>query len=315
NGVDIHIVENIMPEVNLFAIETVNETIRELFQTLVIRAKGFDVAEEYMSARFIPTPRAAFLGVNLLARGYGREEGIGSIVTLDVGGATTDLYSNVSGNPLYIYPWNDPQKRQKRTILKTPNVPLAYRRVEGKYGLAYDAEYLVELERYKNGAMQRDLNELFHQSFPDCHIPEGDPFNRFLIERDGRSHDVPRTLEVRGTYEIDLDNYLTWIHDNPHHLPAAREEDWVRAFLASEVMRATTKNNVGYVKETDVYFLQYGVNFLAQETNVLLIGGAIYGRAREGKPEHFEDLRMISPKGPSSILKNTPFCVLTEGFS
>jgi hypothetical protein len=74
----------------------------------------------------------------------------------------------------------------------------------------------------------------------------------------------------------------------------AREENWVRAVLASEVMRATTKNNVGYVKETDVYFLQYGVNFLAQKTNLLLIGGAIYGRAREGKPEHFEDLRMIA---------------------
>jgi uncharacterized protein (TIGR01319 family) len=281
HGVDIHIVENIMPEVNLFAIETVNETIRELFQTVVIRAKGFDVAEEYMSARFIPTPRAAFLGVNLLARGYGQEEGIGSIVTLDVGGATTDFYSNVSGNPLYIYPWEDPQKRQKRTILKTPNVPLAYRRVEGKYGLAYDAEYLIEMERYQNGAMQQDVNELFHQSFPECHIPDDDPFNHFLIERNGKR-------------EIDLGNYLTWIHDNPHHLPLSREEDWIRAFLASEVMRATTKNNVGYVKETDVYFLQYGVNFLAQETNLLLIGGAIYGRAREGKSEHFEDLRLIA---------------------
>lgn len=281
HGVDIRVVENIMPEVNTFKIETVNEAIRELFQTVVIRGKGFDVAEEYMSARFIPTPRAAFLGVNLLAHGYGKEKGIGPIVALDVGGATTDFYSNVPGNPLYTYPWDDPRKRQKRTILKTPNVPLAYRRVEGKYGLAYDAENLVELERYKNGAMQRDLNELFNQKFSDRHVPENDPFSRFLIGRDGK-------------IEIDLGSYLKWIHDNPHSLPLTREEDWVRSFLTNEVMRVTTKNNVGYVKETDVYFLQYGVNFLDQETNLLLIGGAIYGRARKGKPEHLEDLHLIA---------------------
>lgn len=281
HGVDIHVVENIMPEVNLFAIETVNETIRELFQTVVIRGKGFDVAEEYMSARFIPTPRAAFLGVNLLAHGYGKEDGVGPIVALDVGGATTDFYANVPGNPLYVYPWDDASKKQKRTILKTPNVPLAYRRVEGKYGLAYDAEYLIELDRYQNGIMQRALNELFNQRFPDCHIAENDPFKCFLVQRDGGR-------------EIDLSGYLKWIHDNPHSLPLTREEDWVRAFLASEVMKATTKNNVGWVKETDVYFLQYGVNFFSQETNLLLIGGAIYGRAREGKPEQLEDLRLIA---------------------
>lgn len=51
---------------------------------------------------------------------------------------------------------------------------------------------------------------------------------------------------------------------------------------------------LGYVEETDVYFLQYGVNFLDQESNLLLIGGAIYGRAREGKSEQLEDLRLIA---------------------
>jgi hypothetical protein len=55
---------NVMPEINDFHIETVNEAIRELFQTVIIRAKGFDVVEEYMDAPFIPTPRAAFRGIN-----------------------------------------------------------------------------------------------------------------------------------------------------------------------------------------------------------------------------------------------------------
>ena len=280
-NVDIRVVGNIMPEVNQFAIETVNETVRELFQTVVIRGKGFDVAEQYMDAPFIPTPRAAFLGVNLLVRGYGKEAGVGPLVCLDVGGATTDFYANVSGNPLYLYPWDVAEKRNKRTILKTPNMPLAYRRVEGKYGMAYNAENLVEIDRYRSGEMQADLNRLFSQRFPTLSLADDDPLSDF-VRRDGK------------TYEMDLGRYINWIHENPHELPRSREESWIRAFMTQEVMRVTTRNNVGHARETDVYFLQYGVNFLSQPTNILMVGGTIYGKARDGSEEQLEDLRLIA---------------------
>ncbi len=59
-------------------------------------------------------------------------------------------------------------------------------------------------------------------------------------------------------------------------------------------MRIATKNNVGYVRETDVYCLQYGVNFFSQPTNVLLVGGTIYGKARDGSEEQLEDLALIA---------------------
>ena len=121
--VDIRITENVMPEVNQFQIEVVNEAICELFQTVIIRGKGFDVVEEYMDAPFMPTPRAAFRGINLLARGYGNEPGIGNILALDIGGATTDFYSNVLDNPLYNYPGDDNLRKVKRTILKTRQRP------------------------------------------------------------------------------------------------------------------------------------------------------------------------------------------------
>jgi uncharacterized protein (TIGR01319 family) len=158
NDVDIRLTENVMPEVNHFQIEVVNEVIRELFQTVIIRGKGFDVAEAYMSDKFIPTPRAAFRGINLLAKGFGDQPGLGNIMALDIGGATTDFYSNVLDNPLYIYPGQDNTKRLKRTILKTPNTPLAYRRVEGKYGLSYNAENIKEIPRFQRGSMAHDLN-------------------------------------------------------------------------------------------------------------------------------------------------------------
>ena len=278
--VDIRITDNIMPEVNQYSIETINEVIRELFQTVIIRGKGFDVVEEFMSAKFLPTPRAAFLGINLLAKGYGEQTGLGNIVGLDIGGCTTDFFANVRQNPLYTYPWEDAKKKVKRTILKTPNAPLAYRRVEGKYGLSYNAENLMDLEKFKNGKMKEELDDFFNALFPDF-VPQNDHFAKFCIRKNGK-------------WEIALGPYVQWIHANPHHLPATRIENGVRSFLAKEIMAVATGRNVGYVTETDTYFLQYGVNFYTNECTLLLIGGPIYHKCREGFDYNWEDLRLIA---------------------
>jgi uncharacterized protein (TIGR01319 family) len=278
-GVDIRVTPNVMPEVNTFHIEAVNEEIRELFQTIIIRGKGFDVVEEYMSAPFIPTPRAAFRGINLLAKGYGDEGGLGNIMALDIGGATTDFYSNVNDNPLYAYPGNDPIRKVKRTILKTPNTPLAYRRVEGKYGLAYDAENVKELDRFQSGAMKRDLESFLVWGYPNFH-PNEDDFGDFVRRMGDR-------------LDFNLDRYLSYLTANPHALPSSDEENAVRSFLAKEIMAATTGRNLGYVKETDTYFLQYGVNFFNQPCSTLLIGGTIYHKCKEDG-DFRRDLKLIA---------------------
>ena len=278
--VDIRIANNIMPEVNQYSIETINEVIRELFQTIIIRGKGFDVVEEFMSAKFLPTPRAAFLGINLLAKGYGNQTGLGNIVGLDIGGCTTDFFANVRRNPLYSYPWEDARKKVKRTILKTPNAPLAYRRVEGKYGLSYNAENLMELEKFKSGKMKEELSDFFTIKFPDF-VPQNDHFAKFCTRKNGR-------------WEIDLGPYVQWIHANPLHLPQTRIENAVRSFLAKEIMAVATGRHVGYAVETDTYFLQYGVNFFTDECTLLLIGGPIYHKCQEGFDYNWEDLRLIA---------------------
>ncbi|GAB4543854.1 MAG: hypothetical protein Kow0063_37380 [Anaerolineae bacterium] len=280
-GVDIRVTPNVMPEVNEFHIEVVNEAIRNLFQTVIIRGKGFDVVEEYMDAPFLPTPRAAFRGINLLANGYNNEEGLGNILALDIGGATTDFYSNVRDNPLYQFPGDDPRRRVKRTILKTPNVPLVYRRVEGKYGLSYNAENLKELPRYQNGAMARELNQYLAARFP-LEFRSGDDQFRYFV----RSHD--------GTAQVELGEYLSWISEHPHAMPATTLENAARSFLAKEIMAAATGKHVGWVDETETYFLQYGVNFFSQPVTVLLIGGTIYHKMRDKEPGYQEDLALIA---------------------
>ena len=280
-NVDIHVTANVMPEINEFHIEVVNETIRRLFQTVIIRGKGFDVVEEYMSAPFIPTPRAAFRGINLLANGYGNEEGLGDIVALDIGGATTDFYSNVSDNPLYTFPGEDAQRKVKRTILKTPNVPLVYRRVEGKYGLSYNAENLKELKRFQDGSMARDLNLYLADRLPDEFAPGDDQFRSFVLRKNGSS-------------EVALGEYLSWISQNPLQTPQSRLENAAASFLAKEIMAVATSKHVGHVDETETYFLQYGVNYFNQPVTLLLIGGTIYHKCRDQEPGYLDDLAVVA---------------------
>jgi len=281
HGLDFRVTPNVMPEVNEFRIEVVNEAIRELFQTVIIRGKGFDVVEEYMDAPFIPTPRAAFRGINLLANGYGSQEGLGNILALDIGGATTDFYSNVDDNPLYLFPGDDPKRKVKRTILKTPNVPLVYRRVEGKFGLSYNAINLKEIPRFQDKSMTREMSEYLSGRFPDKFGPGEDQFRRFI-----RSYN--------GFYQVDLDSYLTWISKNPHATPRTQLENAGQSFLAKEIMAVATGKHAGSVKETETYFLQHGVNFFNQPVTVLLIGGTIYHKCRDQKPGYQEDLALIA---------------------
>ena len=279
NNVDFRIAPNVMPEINDFHIEVVNEAIRELFQTVIIRGKGFDVVEEYMDAPFIPTPRACFRGIELLAHGYGHEEGLGNILALDIGGATTDFYSMVRDNPLYLYPGDDRKKKVKRTILKTPNTPLSYRRVEGKYGLSYNAINLKELPQFESGNLRARLSDFLAARFPD-YQPGNDQLGRF-VHRDGR-------------LEVNLDRYLSWISENPHRNAIGQVENSARSYLAREIMAVATEKHVGRVQETDTYFLQYGVNFFNQPTTVLLIGGTIYHKCRDQEPGYLDDLRLIA---------------------
>lgn len=299
NNVDIRITENVMPEVNEFRIEVVNEVIRELFQTVIIRGKGFDVVEEYMSDKFIPTPRAAFRGINLLAKGFGNEPGLGNIMALDIGGATTDFYSNVLDNPLYVYPGDDNAKRLKRTILKTPNTPLAYRRVEGKYGLSYNAENIKELPRFKRGSLARDLNHYLSDNFANVAIDPNDQFSQFVSK-------------TSWGLMVDVDGYLSWVSANPLQMPLTRLENATRSYLAKEIMAIATKRNLGFVEETETYFMQYGVNFFNQPVTTLLIGGTIYHKMKSNNQDLMNDLHLIAqgaqytPKEPNVLRPTGP---------
>ena len=67
-----------------------------------MHAKGIDRAATRFDAVLMPTPAAAVMdGAKLLANGAaGYGEGLGPLIVIDVGGATTDVHSIADGKPV-----------------------------------------------------------------------------------------------------------------------------------------------------------------------------------------------------------------------
>jgi hypothetical protein len=104
--------------------------------------------------------------------------------------------------------------------------PWSYRRVEGKYGLSYNAENLKELEQFKigNGSAAGACPISLRGRFP-AYRPGDDQASWAICHRADRP------------VEINLDGYLSWISDNPH--PTRKRPKWRTApasYLAREIM-------------------------------------------------------------------------------
>ena len=92
-GINGFICDNVMPKINILNIDSAREKIREIFLKQIIEAKGIKKIESEIDEVVLPTPKAVLDAAKLLSEGYLNEEGFGEIVVLDIGGATTDMYS------------------------------------------------------------------------------------------------------------------------------------------------------------------------------------------------------------------------------
>lgn len=109
--------ENVMPEVGEVNARGVSDLIREIFADHVIKAKGIDRILELTGRIVTPTPAAVFAGLELLSNGT-KGDGLGDLVAVDVGGATTDVYSFTHGQPTRpdVFPRGLREPYGKRTV-------------------------------------------------------------------------------------------------------------------------------------------------------------------------------------------------------
>jgi uncharacterized protein (TIGR01319 family) len=123
---------NVMPEFNRLDIEPARAAIRRIFIERIVHAKGIDRAREAFDAVLMPTPAAVLEGARLLADGHGAVHGIGPLLVIDPGGATTDVHSVADGTPeTGVVMQGLPEPRDKRTV-------------EGDLGMRHNAANIVD---------------------------------------------------------------------------------------------------------------------------------------------------------------------------
>ena len=126
-------VSNVMPAFGEIDIAPAQEKIREIFLRQIVFAKGLGKAEKLVSGILMPTPAAMLDAMTLLQKGHGSEGGIGELMCVDLGGATTDVYSVAQGAP-----------QRANTIIKGLPEPFAKRSVEGDIGMRHSIRGIVE---------------------------------------------------------------------------------------------------------------------------------------------------------------------------
>ena len=130
---EVYVCPNVMPKFGVLNIEPTQKQIREIFLNKIIQAKGLSKAAQLLSDIMMPTPSAVMAAMELLSEGCEGESGIGDLIAVDVGGATTDIYSMADGMP-----------EGMNTVFKGIPEPFAKRTVEGDIGMRYSVRGILE---------------------------------------------------------------------------------------------------------------------------------------------------------------------------
>ena len=160
---NLHLVPNVYPKIDILNIEPTREVIQDIFEKHITEAKGMEKIREMVNGPIIPTPGAVMKASKIL------KDEIGDLVTIDVGGATTDIHSVTEGT----------EKVNK--ILVEPE-PVAKRTVEGDLGVFINKRNIVDIIKIEK--LEKELNmssediEKFTNS--DIAIPQTEEHKRFI---------------------------------------------------------------------------------------------------------------------------------------
>lgn len=169
----IHICENVMPKLDTPNVGPVQEKIRSIFLEQIVKAKGLSSAETLVQGILMPTPAAMLEAMKLLAKGTRHEQGIGDLLGVDLGGATTDIYSMSQGLPT-----------KGMTTLRGLREEYAKRTVEGDIGMRYSIHGIVdaggiELVSELSGIHEDRCRELIdHLSVHTDEVPSNEEMER-----------------------------------------------------------------------------------------------------------------------------------------
>ena len=127
-GQPVRVADNVVPEIGLIAPASARSAIRAMFLDHVIGGKGLSSSAAFREMIRAPTPDAMLRGVDVTSEVLGTD-----LLVVDVGGATTDVYSVVT---------SDDQDASMRTDVA--GTLWHARTVEGDLGVRWNAVEVVE---------------------------------------------------------------------------------------------------------------------------------------------------------------------------
>lgn len=154
-------VPNIMPTIHKLRVKEAREAIHREFIKQITKAQGLSILqEEITNDKIIPTPGAVLMASELLAKGTYFEKGIGEIIVVDLGGATTDIHSVIPGYANL--------EDEEIGLIVSNEKQMSYRTVEGNLGMRISAMGVLDTVSpravfHKRGIKDEELLEEFTQ--------------------------------------------------------------------------------------------------------------------------------------------------------
>lgn len=147
----LYIVENVYPKIDMLNVEPTRKVIQDVFEEHIVHAPGMVKVRDMVTGPIIPTPGAVMEASKML------KESIGDLVTVDVGGATTDIHSVTEGS------------EDVSRILISPE-PTAKRTVEGDLGVFVNMQNIVDMIGFEKIALDLNRSTEEMQKLIDAHV-------------------------------------------------------------------------------------------------------------------------------------------------
>ncbi len=179
---DVQLLPNVRPTMEVENLEPVTDKIHEIFlENVMEQAPGYAAVKQLTSAPIIPTPSGVLNDMRLLQRFEGE-----NILTVDIGGATTDVFSTILGT--------------------------CYRTVSANYGLSYSIANVLKncgIEKISRW-LPADLspviirNYIYNKMLFPTHIPTDDL--ELAIEQATAIEAIRMSVEQHLTMHFNIQN-------------------------------------------------------------------------------------------------------------
>ncbi|MGL4483862.1 MAG: glutamate mutase L [Anaerovoracaceae bacterium] len=278
----LYIEENVYPKIDDLNVEPCRKVIQDAFEDHIIHAPGMEHVRDMVNGPIVPTPGAVMECTKLMS------EFLGNVITLDVGGATTDLHS-VTEDSDYI-----------SRLLISPE-PKAKRTVEGDLGVFVNRDKVIESigeeEYYKR--LSREL----------------------AILRSGKEANEMTEDEIKEAAKNITIEEMDAILDEYKAIPKNEEELVLVEILTKEaVIRAVERHagSIRYIYGPEGRSTVAQGKDLTQVTSIVGTGGALTrlpGRVKmmEEIAKHNESGLLLFPGEHAKILVDNDYIMASLG--